>query len=379
MSGKKFNLFSLDTLVLIVWLVATAALFISYASSYADPRSFSFVPLFGLAYPLIISANLVLFLYWLIRKRWKLVFTSLVFIIIGFPLHSRFITFSKSTSPSESANSLQVMSYNVRLFDVYNWLERGTETRDDIYAYLENNPVDVLCFQEFYYEESTGEYNTIQTIRKRTGLSNKHGRYTSGSHGKAHFGVITFSRYPIINSGHILLNSVASNHCIYTDIQKDSVIFRVYNLHIGSIQIQDDEYDLFSEKPNNLKLDKTERSKRLVGRLLSAYTKRIEQVEVILEHSKQSPYPVIICGDFNDTPISYAYNQFHKHYTDAFLTSGNGIGTTYTGKIPANRIDFIFYDTSFHATDFKIQEEILSDHRAIQSTLEIRSLNSGGE
>ena len=164
---------------------------------------------------------------------------------------------------------------------------------------------------------------------------------------------------------------MASNHCIYTDIQKEDNIFRVYNLHIGSIQVQDDEYDLFSSLPNNLETDKTERSKRLIGRLVGAFKTRSKQVDDIITHASSSPYPVIICGDFNDTPISNAYHKFYSKYSDAFLSAGNGIGTTYAGRIPANRIDFIFHDDAFNASNFSIQNEVLSDHRAIYSELSL--------
>lgn len=371
MKRPGIRFFSFDFFVLLITIVGILALLLSYFSPYADPRSYKLIPFFGLAYPFILLGNFILLVYWILRKRTKIVLIKIVILLIGLPLHSRFFATS-SSKKDDDKKFISIMSYNVRLFDVYNWLERGTETRNDILTFLKEQETDIICFQEFYYENNPTTFETTDSLIKLLQSPYKYGRFTSGGQGKVHFGVTTFSKFPIINSGFIDLNSVASNHCIYTDIQKDSVIFRVYNLHIGSIQIQNDEYDLFSEKPNNLEEDKTERSKRLIGRLLAAYRTRIDQVELILEHSQSAPYPVIICGDFNDTPLSHAYHKFHQLYNDAFLNASSGIGTTYIGKIPANRIDFIFYDNTFNAQTFNIQKEVLSDHRAIWVDLSIQ-------
>ncbi len=370
MKRPGIRFFSLDGFMTLLTIVGIITLLISYFSPYTDPRDFKLIPLFGLAYPFILLANFILLVYWVLRRRWKITITMIIVLLIGIPLHNRIFATSGSTT-NDDKKFVSIMSYNVRLFDVYDWFGRGYETRNDIMAFLKSQDTDIICFQEFYYENKPTNFNTTDTIIHLLQSPHKYGRYTSGAKGTVHFGVMTFSKYPIINSGYIDINSVASNHCIYTDIKKDSIIFRVYNLHIGSIQIQDDEYDLFSEKPNTLEDDKTERSKRLIGRVLAAYRTRIEQAESILEHSKNSPYPVIICGDFNDTPASYTYNQFYKLYNDAFLNGTYGIGTTYAGKIPANRIDFIFHDNFFNTQSFEIQEEILSDHRAIWATLEV--------
>jgi endonuclease/exonuclease/phosphatase family metal-dependent hydrolase len=104
-------------------------------------------------------------------------------------------------------------------------------------------------------------------------------------------------------------------------------------------------------------------------KILSAYKSRAQEVHRILYHAKKSPYPVIICGDFNDTPVSYCYQQLKSSFEDAFLEAGIGTGATYAGKVPPNRIDYIFHSDGFRATAFHIQKEILSDHRAIWTKL----------
>jgi endonuclease/exonuclease/phosphatase family metal-dependent hydrolase len=103
----------------------------------------------------------------------------------------------------------------------------------------------------------------------------------------------------------------------------------------------------------------------LIDKLRIAYPKRAEQARTVMEHVKTSPYPTIVCGDFNDTPMSYAYNQFNQLLIDSFRNCASGIGSTYVGKVPAGRIDYIFHTKGLQSSHFEIQEEAYSDHRAI--------------
>ena len=92
---------------------------------------------------------------------------------------------------------------------------------------------------------------------------------------------------------------------------------------------------------------------------------RAEQAKLVMDHARESPFPVVICGDFNDTPLSYTYHEFQKEYSDAFRQLSSGIGATYAGKIPAGRIDYIFYGSGLKGWQFGLQKETWSDHRAI--------------
>ena len=102
----------------------------------------------------------------------------------------------------------------------------------------------------------------------------------------------------------------------------------------------------------------------------SAFLKREMQTDVLLDHMNNSPFPVQICGDFNDTPSSYAYNSLSKNRTDAFVESGSGFGTTYAGEFfPAFRIDFMLYDPPYHSTGFERHRIRYSDHYPISAYL----------
>jgi endonuclease/exonuclease/phosphatase family metal-dependent hydrolase len=154
------------------------------------------------------------------------------------------------------------------------------------------------------------------------------------------------------------------NYCIFSDIVKNQDTFRVYNVHLQSIKLNKSDYISIDDN-GDLVQEKKAVVENVVKKLKRAYHLRASQARKVSEHSLESPYPVIICGDFNDTPLSYTYNQFNKFYFDAFRESGCGIGATYAGKIPAGRIDYIFHSKDLMATQFKLQKEVLSDHRAI--------------
>jgi endonuclease/exonuclease/phosphatase family metal-dependent hydrolase len=164
------------------------------------------------------------------------------------------------------------------------------------------------------------------------------------------------------------------NYCVYVDIVKNQDTFRVYNVHLQSIRLQQEDYSVFEDGANQV-AEKKSTIRLLVDKLLIAYPKRADQARTVAEHIETSPYPTIVCGDFNDTPMSYAYNQFNKKLIDAYRNCSSGIGTTYVGKVPAGRIDYIFHSPELKSSNFVIQKEAFSDHRAISCKIYKDTIN----
>jgi endonuclease/exonuclease/phosphatase family metal-dependent hydrolase len=156
---------------------------------------------------------------------------------------------------------------------------------------------------------------------------------------------------------------ICFNYCIFVDLVKNQDTFRIYNVHLQSIRLKQEDYSLF--KDGAASIEKKSMVRLLIEKLRIAYPKRAEQARAVIDHVQTSPYPTIVCGDFNDTPMSYAYNQFDKLLIDAFRESGFGIGTTYIGKVPAGRIDYIFHSKKIHSANFKVQKDVFSDHRSV--------------
>ena len=107
-----------------------------------------------------------------------------------------------------------------------------------------------------------------------------------------------------------------------------------------------------------------------------AFVQRAGQVREIRQIIADSPYHVILCGDFNDTPASFTYKVLGHELHDAFVDSGRGIGRTYIGKLPSFRIDYIFHSETFDSYNFETMDFRYSDHLPIVCDL-VKTNNSG--
>jgi endonuclease/exonuclease/phosphatase family metal-dependent hydrolase len=344
---------------------AILALLFSYLATHIAPSSFGYFALFGLAYPFILLCNILFIFYWLIKNRRNALF-SLITILIGVNHFTHFFQISLQKEKDVTANNIKVLSYNVRLFDLYNAKESKVN-RDRIFELLVREKADIICFQEFFHSEKKGYFPTKDTLVKF--LPNKyiHERYTHALNGQQYFGVALFSKYPIIKRGHVPFASDANNFCIYADIVKGNDTVRVYNAHLQSIRFRPEDYALVDGNKNREEIDKG--SKRIARRLKDAFVKREEQVQRIAESVGTCPHEVILCGDFNDTPVSYTYQTLTEILSDSFIECGNGIGHTYIGVFPSFRIDYIMHSNGLRALNYETHSEKLSDHHAISSTL----------
>ena len=353
--------------ILINLLLALFLLFSAYSSN-VDPQDAVLPAFFGLAFPFILLGNfLFLFLWLLVRK--KLALISLLAIIFSYKALNNFFQFN--LPPGASENSISLMSYNVRLFDLYNWSE-NKQTRDKIFDQLSGQNADIYCFQEFYHTDIKGAFETRDTLVTFLSATNYREAYTHELRGEQYFGVATFSRYPIVNTGVIRFENDDNNICLFTDHQIGDDIVRVYNLHIASIRFSYDDYK-FVESIDKQSEEEFEKGARTIySRLADAFIKRSEQSKKILEHIETSPYPVIVAGDFNDSPNSYCYQLFSSKLTDSFKEAGLGIGKTYIGSFPSFRIDYIFHSNELEAKEYRTLNEEFSDHHAIISKMEFK-------
>jgi endonuclease/exonuclease/phosphatase family metal-dependent hydrolase len=368
----------LRTWLKVVSFICVMGLLLAYLSPFVHPNTLKVIPFFGLAYPIILIICLLLVAIWgVLRSRMALIVLGAIF--IGGKLHFRMLATGSEpeNSPSEE-ECLKVMSYNVRLFGLYSFdtVER-LKNRDSIFSYIKQVNPDVACFQEFYHQDRPTTFSTRDQLMKTIGFKEYHERYAHKLRGRQNFGVAILSKYPVISKGGIMFDEQSENdfnYCIYVDVLKGSDTFRIYNVHLQSIKLKQEDYSVFDgdklaqkESPSLIRL--------LIDKLRLAYPKRAEQAIKVTEHIATCPYPTIVCGDFNDTPLSYTYNKFNKSLEDAYRNTCFGIGSTYVGKVPAGRIDYIFHSENLSAARFKIQKSAYSDHRAISCNLYKNVLN----
>ena len=363
MSKKRFKL--LSSPFKLATALSLVALLVSYLAPYIHPATIPSLPFFGLTYPIFLALTLIWLVLWSIfRSKWAIY--CLVVLLIGGKLHFRNFSLLSSAPELKQENGLKVLSYNVRLFDLFNpSFNDALASRNQIFDFIRSQEPDVLCLQEFYRQDKPTDFEVMDSLNLIMKTRDYHERSAHKRRTRENYGIAMFSKHPMIARGDVMFEAQGAqdfNYCIFADIVKGLDTFRVYNVHLQSIRLHTDPHIEEEEV-------KTYGSKKgaiaVYRKLRSAFEKRAEQARRVVEHLKTSPYPVIVCGDFNDTPMSYTYNQFQLALLDAFSGSGKGLGTTYVGRLPAGRIDYLFYSPLLNAAQFKIQKQTRSDHRAI--------------
>lgn len=351
-------------LVLALNVLAVLLLAGAYLSRYISPADWALPALVGLGYPIWVLMNVGFALMWLFTSKKKRALWSAAILLLGVGVHMPFWNPLPSGSVAPASEHLDVLTYNFKLFDVYH-AGKTTPTRDSILDLMAASGSDVYCLQEFYRTDRTAVFETKKAIIKATGAKYQLESTVSDVTGLQHFGVALFSKYPFAESGEVDLVSDQINRCIYADVVTPWDTVRVYSAHLASIRFQKEDYDFVSGREEYF----WGGGKRLSSRLMDAYRRRATQVDIILEHVAQSPHPTILCGDFNDTPASYAYRQLADPLTDSWAETSSGLGRTYVGTFPSFRIDYVWHSEGLQAESCIVYPAEHSDHRAVQARL----------
>ncbi|MCC7302014.1 MAG: endonuclease/exonuclease/phosphatase family protein [Bacteroidia bacterium] len=365
-AGKDLKRRNPLALRLVLWVNILIALLtaLSLLAPHYSPADFYPLAFLGLSWYYLLWVNVLFIVFWIIFRK-RLTIVSLIPLLLSW---SNFGHLLQWNSPSEEhpSHPVKILSYNVRLFDLYNWTS-NKNTRDRIMLFLKKENADILCLQEFYDNDS--HFKILDTFLLILRRPFYHVEYTLKIKDQR-FGIATFSKYPIVNRGFIDFNEQTNNACIYTDILKDGDTLRVYNVHLQSNRLNTDDLKFLESLGSGKEVDEIKSSERIFSKLKKGFIRRAAQAEIISEHMFKCPYPKIVCGDFNDSPYSYTYHTMARGMKDAFEERGSGLGKTYNGKFPSFRIDYILYGREWNATLFETLPESFSDHFPIYAVLE---------
>src|SRR5690606_15490035 len=177
-----------------------------------------------------------------------------------------------------------------------------------------------------------------------------------------HFGILVLSKYPIIRKQTMVNNPDDYNSTFqFADIEVYGDTIRVFNLHLQSLKFSEENLAYLSRGSNRTQENIAE-SKNIISKLKTGIIKRASQARFIKDEMNHSPHPLIVCGDFNDVPVSYAYETIGTGLQNAFVQKGSGLSRTYSGISPTLRIDNIFADTSFDILQSTRIKRKLRDH-----------------
>lgn len=339
--------------------MAALALVASYLSQYIPPDRWWAPSLLGLGYPYLLAVNILFVLTWLlIAPRRSLL--SLVVILAGWGILTRYIQVSGKTT---SQPTIRVVSYNVK-----NFTGKGNnpsrELAEVIKGFLRENEPDIICLQEVKLR--TNKVFNLEETKQQFSRINHYQYARAGST----IGSVTMTSFPIVKMEEIRFEK-SGNIAICTDVIIRGDTFRIFNVHLQSYKIDPDRYSVIDNPGIPRKKDLRE-YRELAEKYRQAMIKRAAQARMIRKKIRQSPYPVLVCGDFNDTPASFAYRKTRGPLRDAFVGSGKGIGLTYVGKLPSFRIDYILHSPKLESFNFTIHQVPYSDHLPISCEFNIR-------
>ncbi len=350
----------------IVVNILVAVLFLSGSYGYLfNPQYFWPIGLLTLTafYFLLILVAFIFF--WLFIKPGRALI-SIIAILLAFnpvqhilPLH-----LSHTFKKAKPANSLRIMTWNVAQFNVMN-NKKKPGIKDHMLDIINGYQPDIACFQEMVAEDSTvKEHGHIDDYLQKLNFKQYFYSYNSKEDfwGYAHFGIIIFSKYPIINKQTVSRYPRDYNSIFqYVDIVKGADTFRVFNIHLQSLRFSRSNLK-YIDKPSVEDDGAIKESKNIIGKFKTGFLKRRIQSDRIRAEIDKSPYPVIVNGDFNDVPNSYSYYTIGKGMKNAFVEKGGGLGRTFSGISPVLRIDHIYVDQRMDVLQFKLVKERLSDH-----------------
>ncbi len=335
--GRFFN-------KLVYWcnLFAAFLLLISFILPYLPPKTFPTLSLLSLFVSLLIILNIIFALYWAIQLRARF-FLSFTVLFISYFYFNVFYEVSSEGEPSQYNNTLSILSYNVRLFNAYE-KNPDKDAIQIISEILTEKDPDIVFVQEYY------KPNMVDFSRYPY-------KYIHFKSARAKLGHAYFSKYPLINTGSFDFEGTYNN-TLFADVVKGNDTIRVYNVHLQSLGII--PRVRFLQETDNEKLRK---------RISSAFEKQQSQVQAILKHQKNTTHPIIVCGDFNNTPFSYSYRMLKNGMKDAFRERGNGLGTTFEFEKFPMRIDYILASKNLDFLTFETLKNTFSDHHAVMATV----------
>ena len=142
---KKLHLF--DKIVFVFNAIIATVLLLSFILPFLPPKTFSFLSVLSLGVPLLILLNVLFFLYWLIKIKKQLVL-SLFVLFIGYVIHGSLYKFS-SSNDIHIDNPIKVMNFNVRLFNLYDWIKEN-DIDVKIVKFIQSENPDILCIQDYH-------------------------------------------------------------------------------------------------------------------------------------------------------------------------------------------------------------------------------------
>ncbi|MDP4212158.1 MAG: endonuclease/exonuclease/phosphatase family protein [Bacteroidota bacterium] len=357
--------------------IAIAFLFLlTCCNAFLHPDKWWFISLLAFLFPLFLFLLLAFLFLWLfVSKKWALI--TLISLLVGWQnIHAFFgMSLAKKDFSHKQANTIRIMTWNVRRWDEFITKKTGASGhRLHMFELVSKQNADFLCFQEFYEPDDSSKSN-IRYIRENLHFPyyffsrDFHNRFS-----KYQTGVIIFSKYPILRTLRQGFSSYAMDNpesLIEADVIVQGKRIRVCTVHLQSVLFKPKDFrdvEIIRKAEDSI----LQASRSLAKKLKYALSLRGYQADTVRRHLDASPYPVILCGDFNDVPNSYTYFHIKGERQDAFIAKSFGIGRTYINISPTLRIDYILPAPGFKVLQSEKIPSPFSDHHPVIADLQLQ-------
>ena len=336
--------------------------FVSYLSAWTRPQEMWFVQFVGMLYPWLLLGNIIFILLW-IRLKKRYYWLSIATIILGWSHFSHFVGWS-ILDGSTTGFRLKILTYNIDNFACFYEKENGTKHVQALEKFIKEENPDIICLQEAFI--TSEEYDT--RLKKFPCLA----AYPYILH-PTEKAIVILSKIAPTQHANIPMEvgiNYSANGANFADFKINNKTIRLIVAHLQSNSVRETTQSIV-DKPTLKDEDTQNGIKDIFRRIRNCSFYRAKQAEMIKVFIKKSPYPVLVVGDFNDTPQSYTYAQIADNLQDAFAKKGFGLGITYGGIVPALRIDYILASPSLPILSHRIFKKEYSDHYPIVAELGI--------
>lgn len=350
----------------ILTLAVVIALLLAYIVQWINPAHHTTLLLMlPLIMPILYVANLCCLLYWIVR--WKpFAVVPLAVGLLGIGGAALFFKpqlTKEYPGPPSSAVDMKVMTYNT--MGMNNRVDgQLVSSMDEIAEAVDSVSPDILCIQEF---QSTPHAPKNVFDSKINQLQNSRIQYKINTGNGNGWGLAVYTRFPILKTGYIDFTN-SSNSAIWCDIVLRSDTVRVFNAHLQTTSVTASDQEFINNMDFVSDTTRSTKFKNIYHKLLANYSLRAVQADTLKNHINNSPYKVIVCGDFNDTPMSYVYHKIRKGLNDAYKSTGHGPSYTYKGFFNLLRIDYVMYSDGLDAKEYSAPFFECSDHKPVVVT-----------
>ena len=361
-SGKKKRrislsllLFLIDVVMVVALLGSAVATIICIITPHYEPASMGLLSTVALGAPIIYIVTLCTLFYWIIRWKWSLVVISLIFVIISSVWIGKYYRlYAKQPTASVYPSHIKLVSYNL-----------SCKNRSEIVDSLALHKAQIVCLQE-YKSDSSFVWNNIG--KKFRGNSKK---FATTASGNADFSCEILTNLKILRQG--LIDSLPRFNAIWADILYNKDTIRVINLHLKSTTITQQDIDFVESHKYVLDSARNTKIRTIADKLIDNSIFRSAQARKVGEFiAKSAPMKMIVCGDFNDVPLSFTYRTIAKNLNDTFTAAGRGYRYTFNGFFKLLPIDYVLTSEHFTTLSYEVDYSMnVSDHYPVITRLKL--------